>query len=59
VKCFATTIAPGPLTAKPSVSLSKAKWDMAKGYDNFFNGDDSDGDNNIKIEDGFDDREHL
>jgi hypothetical protein len=48
---------PGLSMAKPFVSPSKAKWDMSKGYNDFFNGDDSDDDDNIEIKDGFEDRE--
>src|ERR1700676_369331 len=50
---------PGPSMAKPSVSPSKAKLDMAQGYDNFFNEEDDQSDDDLEIKDGFDHRERL
>jgi hypothetical protein len=50
---------PGPSLAKPSVSPLKAKWDMSKGYDDFFNKEDDESNDDLEIEDGFDHREHL
>src|SRR5882762_378585 len=54
-----TTNPPGPSIAKPSVSPSKAKWDMSKGYDDFFNEEDDESNDDLEIKDGFDHREHL
>jgi hypothetical protein len=45
--------------AKPFILPSKAKWDMSKGYEDFFNEDNSDDKYDIEIEDGFEDRECL
>ena len=50
---------PGPSMAKPLISPPKAKWNMAQGYNNFFNEEDDESDNDLEIEDGFDQREHL
>ena len=52
-------IPPGPLMAKPLASPLKAKWNMAQGYDDFFNKEDDESDDDLEIEDGFDQREHL
>ena len=54
-----TVIPPGPSMAKPLASPPMAKWNMAQGYDNFFNEEDDESDDNLEIEDGFDQREHL
>jgi hypothetical protein len=45
---------PGPSMAKPLVSPLKAKWNMAQGYDDFFNEEDDESDNDLEIEDSFD-----
>jgi hypothetical protein len=50
---------PGPSMAKPSISPSKVKWDMSKGYDDFFNEEDDESNDDLEIEDGFDHRECL
>jgi hypothetical protein len=49
----------GPSMAKHHASPSKPKWNMVQGYEDFFNEEDSESDDNLKIEDGFDNREHL
>ena len=54
-----TTNPPGPLMAKPSISPLKAKWDMSKGYDDFFNEEDDESYDDLEIKDGFDHRERL
>jgi hypothetical protein len=54
-----TTNPPGPSMAKPSISPSKAKWDMSKGYNDFFNEEDDKSDDDLEIEDGFNHRECL
>jgi len=48
-----------PSTVKQQVSPSKPEWNMAQGYDDFFNREDDKSDDNLKIEDSFDHREHL
>jgi hypothetical protein len=50
---------PGPSVVKPSVSPSKAKWDMSKGYNDFFNEEDDKSDDVLEIKDSFDHRERL
>ena len=50
---------PGPSMVKPSVPPSKAKLDMAQGYDNFFNEEEDESDDDLEIEDGFNQRERL
>jgi hypothetical protein len=50
---------PGPSMVKPSVPPSKAKLDMAQGYDNFFNKEDDQSNDDLEIEDGFNHRERL
>jgi len=37
----------------------KAKWDMSKGYDDFFNEEDDESYDDLEIKDGFDHRERL
>ena|SRR5882762_3260155 len=44
---------PDPSTAKPSILPSKTKWDISKGYNDFFNRNDSNDDDDIKIKDRF------
>jgi hypothetical protein len=48
-----------PSTAKQQASPSKPKWNMAQGYDDFFNEEDDQSDDNLEIKDGFDHRECL
>jgi hypothetical protein len=48
-----------PSTAKQQVSPSKPKWNMAQGYDDFFNEEDDESDDDLEIEDSFDHRECL
>ena len=55
----AMLIPPGPSMAKPLASPPKAKWNMAQGYDDFFNEEDDESDDDLEIEDGFDQRERL
>jgi len=50
---------PGPSMAKPLVSPSKAKWNMAQGYDDSFNEEDDESNDDLEIEDGFNQRERL
>jgi hypothetical protein len=50
---------PGPSMVKPLASPPKAKWNMAQGYNDFFNEEDDESDDDLKIEDGFDQRERL
>jgi len=44
---------------KQQASPSKPKWNMAQGYDDFFNKEDDESDDNLEIEDSFDHRERL
>ena len=53
------SIPPGPSMAKPLASPPKAKWNMAQGYNDFFNEEDDESDDDLKIKDGFDQRERL
>ena len=50
---------PGPSMAKPLISPPKAKWNMVPGYNDFFNEEDDKSDNDLEIEDSFDQRERL
>src|SRR5882762_3682862 len=55
-----STVRPlAPSTAKQQVSPSKPEWNMAQGYDDFFNEEGDESDDELKIKDGFDHREHL
>jgi hypothetical protein len=49
----------GPSTAKHHASPSKPKWNMVQGYEDFFNDEDSESNDNLEIEDGFENRERL
>jgi hypothetical protein len=55
-----STVKPsGPSTAKHHASPSKPKWNMAKGYEDFFNDEDSESNDDLEIKDGFENRERL
>jgi hypothetical protein len=48
-----------PSMVKQQASPSKPKWNMAQGYDDFFNEEDDESDDDLEIKDGFDHRECL
>jgi hypothetical protein len=55
-----STVRPSaPSMVKQQASPSKPKWNMVQGYNDSFNKEDDESDDDIKIEDSFNHREHL